>query len=139
MLLKLHVCETKLKELEPKTHKLRKSFMLNRLKHHKDQGDAKGIQEVQCIIVKIEKRKWKRISSTFGKAKSLPASKIATKSKGGGHVVYLDKLDIHLALRGHLGKRLQTACDSPITKGKVFQDLGHLTNTNTANAMLQGS
>ena len=112
--------------------------MLNRLAHHKDQNDAESRKEVQHIIVKESKKKRKRIRSTLGKTRSLPATKVATISADGGRVVHLDKVNVHLALKEHLGDRFQTARDSPITKGQIFQDLGHLANTDAADDILRG-
>ena len=43
-----------------------------------------------------------------------------------------------MALKKHLGNRFQTARDSPITKGQIFQDLGHLANTDAADEILHG-
>ena len=116
VLLEIYICETKPKELEPKAHKLRKSFMLHRLANCKDQDDAEGRKE-QRIIVNKGKKKWKQIRSTLGKVRSLPASKVATMSKDGGCIVHLNEVDVHLALKEHL---VQTACNSPITRGQIF-------------------
>ena len=105
MLLDLHICETKLKELDPKAHKLRKSSMLNKLEHRIDLKDADSRKEVQRIIVKEGKKKWKQIHSTLSNARSLSASKVATKSENSGRVVHLNEADVHLALKEHLDRR----------------------------------
>ena len=112
--------------------------MLNRLTYHRDQDDAKSRKEVQHIIVNKGRKNWKRICSTLGKAQSLPASKVAVIFADGGSVVHLEKVNVHLALKEHLGDRFQTARDSPITKGQIFQDLGHLANTDAADEILYG-
>ena len=138
VLLEIHICNTKLKELEHKAPKVQKSFMLNRLTYHKDQDNAKSRKEVQRIIVNESKKEWKQICSTLGKARSLPASKVETISADGGHVVHSEKVNIHLALKEHLGNRFQTARNSPIIKRQIFQDLGHLANIDVADDILRG-
>ena len=110
--------------------------MLNRLAHHKDQNNTESRKEVKRIIVNESKKKWKQICSTLGKARSLPASKVATISADGGRVVHSEKVNVHLALKEHLGDRFQTARDSLIIKGQIFQDLGHLANTDAADDIL---
>ena len=112
--------------------------MLDRLAHHKDQNDAESRKEVQRIIVNESRKKRKQIRSTLGKIRSLPASKVATISEDGGRVVHSDKVNVHAALKEHLGNRLQTAHDSPITKGQILQYLGHLANTDAADNILHG-
>ena len=82
---------------------------------------ATSWKEVQRIVVNEGRRKWKRIRSTLGKAQSLPASKVATISADGGHVVHSKKVNVRLALKEHLGDRFQTARDSPIIKGQFFK------------------
>ena len=37
----------------------------------------------------------------------------------------------------HLDERFHTACDCPLTEGKLFEDLGHLANTPAATAILE--
>ena len=72
--------------------------------------------------------------------RQLPVSRVATKRKDGGRVVYADELDAKAALRGHLGnKRYKTARDAPIAQGKLLEDLGHLANTPTAAEILSGN
>ena len=112
--------------------------MLKRLKHHIEQGDADSRKEVQRIIVKEGNKKWKHIYSTFGKERSLPASKVVTMSEDRGSVVQSNKVDVHLALKEHLGRRFQITRNSLITRGQIFQDLGHLANTDTADDILHG-
>ena len=59
VLLEIHICNTKLKELELKAPKVQKSFMLNRLTYHKDQNNAKSRKEVQRIAVNMGRKKRK--------------------------------------------------------------------------------
>ena len=120
MLLEIHVCNTKLKELDLKAPKVWKSFMLNRLTYHNNQDNTESRKEVQRIIVNKGRKKWKQICSTLGKTRSLPASKVATISEDGGRVVHSEKINVHSALKEFLGNRFQTACDPPITKGHIF-------------------
>ena len=55
-----------------------------------------------------------------------------------GRIVHSTKVNVHVALHEHLGDRFQTVRDSPITKGQIFQDLGHLANTDAADNILHG-
>ena len=112
--------------------------MLDRLAHHKTNKDAEGRKEVQRIVTKESRKMWKRIRSTLGKVQSLPASKVVTISEDGGRVIHSDKVNVHLALQEHLGDRFQTARNSPITRRQMFQDLGHLANTDAADNILHG-
>ena len=106
--------------------------------HHKDRSDAESRKEVQRIIVNKSRKKWKQICFTLGKTRSLPASKVATIFEDGSRVVHSDKVNVHAALQEHLGDRFQTARHSQITKGQIFQDLGHLANTDAAEDILHG-
>ena len=64
---------------------------------------------------------------------------MATHRVDGGRVVHASKLDTHAAIKSHLKPRFQTACDAPISQGQLRRDLGHLSDTPAAKAILEGT
>ena len=51
------------------------------------------------------KTKWGRIGRTFRGGRQLPVLRVATRRVDGGRIVHAEEVDVHSALRDHLGRQ----------------------------------
>ena len=134
-----YACDSKLKDLEKTAPYLRQVHLKDYLSTAKLRKDENAINDVIRIMRReAEKKKNGQMRAAFGKPRGLTAAQFAIVPCGfGPEQVFSTKESVEAAAKEHLTARFKQVRKSPLSHGKLFQDLGNLADTSAAEEILQ--
>ena len=135
----IEICVKHLNEMCPVVFAKRQKHLTEWLNYHRNQENENAQRNIEQMMNKEDNhQKWSRLRCATRIPWSQVASQVAVQDKYGQWTVVSGKASLNNAVAKLLDERYRAACDAPISSGKLFRDLGHLTNTESAEALFRG-
>lgn len=122
-----------------KEPKKRADLLRRRYKNARSMGRAEAASAIQQIMRAEEQRnRWVRPKRTFGKKRSLPASRVLVPSADGQGVIHSDQQPFENAIAEHLGVRFRTARSASLRATPLHDEIGWRATNATSQQILHG-
>ena len=103
------------------------------------QEDVKGVKNKNCIMREARGKVWVQIKHTTAAPSGKSVTRVERMVNGVKQEVCTDRQSCQQALMEELSTRFSLASSASICNGWLGEQLGYLTDTNTAQSILDGS
>ena len=138
--LEIHICNKKLKEYAPQAAEMRRKHLKECLQKARDsEDDDKAAAILRILHREAIRARWKRVNYSSRKPKGRAVMSVKVKQDDGETEEISTEDGIFLTVSKTMSERFRLAFSAPAYRGKLFDDIGFLGDTEAAAAILNGT